>query len=46
MEKLVYTSPEIEIIEFSEEDIMTASTASWDDDGLFGEDKNVTKWFD
>lgn len=45
MKKMIYTSPEIEIVEFSEEDILTASTNSWDDEGILGDDKNVTDWF-
>ena len=43
MNKFIYTSPVIEIVEFNEEDIMTASTNQWDNEGLF--DKEATEWF-
>ncbi len=43
MNKLIYTSPEMEIVEFNEEDIMTASTNQWDDEGIL--DKEATSWF-
>lgn len=43
MNKLIYIQPEIEIVEFSEEDIMTASTNQWDDEGLL--DKEATSWW-
>lgn len=44
MNKLIYTSPEMEIVEFNEEDIMTASTNQFDDEGLL--DKDATSWWD
>ena len=43
MNKLIYTSPEIEIVEFNEENIMTASTNEWNNEGLL--DKDATEWF-
>lgn len=40
--KKEYTNPEIEIIEFNEEDVITAST--YDPDGILGSG-NVDDWF-
>ena len=46
MNKLIYTQPEIEIVEFSEEDIMTASTNSFGDSILNGDpDHDASDWF-
>ena len=45
MNKFNYTKPEIEIVKFNEEDIMTGSTNSWDDEGILDDD-NATSWFD
>ena len=44
MNKLTYTKPEIEIVEFNAEDIMTASTNQYDDEGIL--DKEATKWWE
>ena len=40
-----YTQPEIEIVLFEEEDIMTASNI-FDPDGILGDDKPSDSWFD
>ena len=44
MEKLIYTSPVIEIVNFNEDDIMTASTTQFDPENIFGEESN--SWWD
>ena len=43
MNKFTYTTPEIEIVKFNEEDIMTASTNQFDDEGIL--DKEATSWW-
>lgn len=44
MEKLIYTNPEIEIVKFNEDDIMTASTNRYDDENIL--DGDATNWWD
>ena len=46
MNKLVYTNPELEIIRFDEEDIMTASTTIYDKEGILGENATDSWWQD
>ena len=41
----IYIQPEIEIVLFEEEDIMTASNI-FDPDGIFGDDNKADSWFD
>lgn len=40
----IYTNPEIEIVLFEEEDIMTASTNEYDPDKIL--DGEATSWWD
>lgn len=40
----IYIQPEIEIVLFEEEDILTESN-TFDPDGLFGDDTKVDSWW-
>ena len=43
MEKLIYTSPLIEIVEFNNDDITTASTNQYDPENISGGE--ATNWW-
>lgn len=45
MKKLVYTNPDIEIVRFDEDDIMTASTTIYDKEGIL-DGEPTDKWWD
>ena len=47
MNKLIYIQPEIEIVEFNEEDIITASTNSFGDSSILegDPDHDASGWF-